>query len=133
MTKRIQSYQDLVDEKERLQSLLQMQKELVHQDIRDIGESLAPVRSVISLAGKLVTRDSSNLLLNAGTNTLIDLVVKKLLLSKAGWLMRLAVPFLLKNFSSHFVAEKKGALINKLFSWIGKKNAKRQQEEAYED
>jgi hypothetical protein len=132
MTKRLQSYQDLVDEKERLRSLLQMQKEIVHQDIREIGEGLAPVRSVISLAGKLITRDSSNLLVNAGTNTLIDLVVKKLFLSKAGWLMRLAVPFLLKNFSSHIISEKKDAILNKIFSWIGKKKAKRQ-EEAYDD
>jgi hypothetical protein len=132
MTKPIKSYKDLVDEKERLQSLLQMQKELVHQDIREIGEGLAPVRSVISLAGKLVTRDSSNMLLNAGTNTLIDLVVKKLFLSKAGWVMRLAVPFLLKNFSSHIISEKKDAVINKLFSWIRKKKATGH-EKAYDD
>jgi len=123
MTKRIQSYQDLLDEKERLQSLLKLQKEAVRRDLREIGEELEPVRSVISLASRLITRDGSNLMLNAGTNTLIDLVVKKLLLSRAGWVTRLAVPFLLKNFSSHLISENKSSIMNKLFSWIGKKNA----------
>ena len=132
MTKRIQSYRDLLDEKERLQSLLKWQKEAVRRDIQEIGEELEPVRSVISLASRLVTRDSSNLVLNAGTNTLIDLVVKKLLLSRAGWLTRLAIPFLLKNYSSHFISENKGSIMKKLFSWIGKKNANGH-EKAYND
>lgn len=123
MTKRIQSYQDLLDEKERLQSVLKVQKEAFRRDIDELKEELEPARSFLSLAGKLVTRDGGNLMLNAGANTLIDLVVKKLLLSRAGWLTRLAVPFLLKNYSSNFISENKDSIMKKLFSWIGKKSA----------
>jgi hypothetical protein len=112
-----------VAEKERLQLLLEVQKEIVNQDIAEIREQLKPVTSFLTFSGKLITRDGSNFALNAGAGTLIDLVVKKLLLSKAGWLTRRIVPFLLKNYSSHFISENKGALMEKLFSWIGKKNA----------
>jgi hypothetical protein len=124
MTRYIQSYEDLLGEKERLQALLKVQKEAIRQDIREIKEELEPIRSLISLAARLVTRDNSNPVLNAGANTLIDLVVKKLLLSRFGWLSRLVIPFLLKNYSSHFISENKGNIFKKLFSWIGKKNAK---------
>jgi len=61
--------------------------------------------------------------LNAGANTVIDMVVKKLILSRAGWITRLVIPFLVKNYSSHVIADKKSTLLSKLFSWIGKKNA----------
>ena len=123
MTKRISSYKDLLEEKERLQLLLQVQKQIIREDIDKIGEEIEPVKKVVSFASRLVTRDNSNLLINAGANKLIDLIVKKLILSRAGWLTRLTVPFLLKNYSSHVISENKGTLLKRLFSWIGKKNA----------
>jgi hypothetical protein len=132
MTKRINSYQDLLDEKQRLQSLLQAQKEIIREDIREIKEDLAPVRSAFSIASKFITRDRHNWVLNAGANTVIDLVVKKLILGRAGWITKLVVPFLVKNYSSHVISEKKGTMFSKLFSWIGKKNANGKEETAEE-
>jgi hypothetical protein len=123
MTKSIKTYKDLLDEKERLQSLLKAQKEILHDDFRQLKQELEPVREVISFAGKLVTRDKGNLALNIGANTLIDIVVKKLILSKAGWITKNLVPFFLKNYSSHIISDNKGSLLKKLFSWVGKKNA----------
>jgi hypothetical protein len=123
MNKRIQSYNDLLEEKQRLQSLLKWQKEELREDFREIKEDLKPVRSALSFAGKLVTRDNNNWVLNAGVNSLIDLVLKKVVLSRTGWFTKFIVPFLMKNYSSHVIADKKGSLMNKLFSWIGKKNA----------
>ncbi len=122
MNRRIQSYKDLLSEKERLQSLLNVQKEIVHRDLREIKEELEPVRSAISFAGKLISRDNSNVLLNAGVNKLIDLLVKKVFLSRAGWIMRQIVPFFLKNYSSHIISENKDAIFSKIFSWIKKSN-----------
>ena len=123
MTKRIQTYQDLLDEKERLQSVLKVQKEILRQDLSDIKEELKPLRSAVAFAGKLITRDHTNTILNAGADTLINLVVKNIFLSRAGWFTRFIVPLLAKNYSSHFISENKKSIVNKLFSWIGKKNA----------
>jgi hypothetical protein len=123
MTKTIRTYKDMLDEKKRLEELLVVQRQLLRDDIREIRESLKPVQSALSFAGKLVTRDRGNFILNAGANSLIDLVIKKLVLSRAGWFTKWVVPFLAKNYSSHIISEKKGLLLKKLFAWIGKKHA----------
>jgi len=129
MTKTIRTYKDMLEEKKRLEELLAEQKQLVRNDIMEIKESLRPVHSALSFAGKLVTREKGNFFLNAGANTLIDLVIKKMVLSRAGWFTKLVVPFLAKNYSSHIISEKKDALLKKLFSWIGKRNANGKEEE----
>jgi hypothetical protein len=128
MTNTIRTYKDMMDEKERLQALLVIQKQAVRNDIDEIKENLKPVQSALSFAGKFVTRDSGNFILNAGANRLINVVVKNLLLARAGWFAKMVVPFILKNYSSHIISEKKGAILSKLFSWIGKKNANGKEE-----
>jgi hypothetical protein len=123
MSKRIQTYQDLLDEKQQMEVLLHAQKELVLADLREIKEELQPARDVLAFVGKVTTRDRSNVLLSMGSDKLIDWVVKKLILAKAGWLTRLVVPYLLKNYSSHIVSDNKDKIFKKVFSWLGiKKN-----------
>jgi hypothetical protein len=121
MTKRITTYEELMLEKHRLKLLLHGQKELIHQDINEIKDHLLPVKSAISFIGKLTTKDSSNPLLSGTMNTVIDLFVRKVLLARAGWFMKLVVPLFLKNYTSHVIDEKKDTIINKVFSWFGGK------------
>jgi hypothetical protein len=123
MTKPIRTYDDLLEEKARLKLLLSAQKELVRQDINELKQELAPVKSAISMVCKIATRDNRNWLLSTAADTIIDMVVKKMVLSKAGWITKLIVPFFMKNFSSHVIADNKDKIVSKLFSWIGKKNA----------
>jgi len=121
MNKPIQSYDDLLREKERLQALLKVQREIVREDVAELRVQLEPITSTLGMAGKLFTRDRNNIILNASANTLIDVIMKKVLLSRAGWIARLVVPFFMKNFSSHLISENKPSLLNKLFSLFGKK------------
>lgn len=130
MEKKIRTYQDLLDEKMRLEALLVEQKEIVKNDFRDIKAKLAPAQNVMNWASKLVTRDTHNWVLNAGANTVIDLIFKKVLLARAGWFMKFAVPFFVKNFTSHVIEEKKTGFLAKLFSWVGKKNSNGKAEHA---
>ena len=122
MTKPIRTYEELLEEKARLKSLLTAQKELVHQDIKAIKMELAPVRSAIAMVGKLTTKENRYGMLTIAADTIIDLVIKRMILSKAGFITRLAVPFFMKNFSSHVIADNKDKIISKLSSWFGKKN-----------
>jgi len=123
MTKRFKTYNDLVKERNQLEALLQTQKELIREDIKELKEHLQPAVKTLSIAGKFFTRESNNVLVAGGINHLIDIVFKRIILARAGWFSRLAVPFLIKNFSSHLVAENKGTLIQKLFSWIKHKSS----------
>lgn len=118
----IRTYDDLLQEKARLKELLQVQKELIRADVQDIKDELQPVKQAIGLIGKFTTRDKTNPLLTSATETIINLVVKKLILARSGWLTKLVVPFLMKNVSSHLVNENQGAIFSKLFSFFGKKN-----------
>ena len=122
MTKPIRTYDDLLEEKARLKLLLSAQKELVRQDINQLKQELAPVKSAISMVGKFATKDNRNWILTTAADTIIDLVVRKMVLSKAGFITKLAVPFFMKNFSSHIIADNKDKIISKLSSWFGKKN-----------
>ncbi|WP_276500105.1 hypothetical protein [Terrimonas pollutisoli] len=123
MTKPIRTYEDLMEEKERLNQLLAAQKELVRQDFIEIKEELAPVRSAISMVGKFATKDNRNFLLTTAADTVIELVVRRMVLAKAGWFTKLVVPFFMKNFSSHVIADNKDKILDKLSKWFGKKNA----------
>ena len=123
MTKPINSYADLLEEKARLKLLLSAQKELVRQDINELKEELAPVKSAISLVGKIATKDKTSWLLTTAADAAIDILLKKIVLSKAGWITKLVLPFFMKNFSSHVIADNKDKIFSKLFSLAGKKNS----------
>lgn len=124
MTNKIKTYQDLLQYEAKLEMLLKAQKELLAQDIELLHEEIKPATNALSFISRVTTSDNGNFFLNQRANKLIDFIVKKLILGKAGWLTRLTIPFFLKNYSSHFIAEHKGEFMAKLFSWIGHKNGK---------
>lgn len=132
MTKSIRTYEDLMEEKERLNQLLAAQRELIRQDFNEIKEELAPVRSAISMVGKFATRDNRNFLLTTAADTAIELVIRRMLLAKAGWFTKIIVPFFMKNFSSHVIADHKDKILDKLSRWFGKKNADGKSDVAFE-
>src|SRR5258705_7385643 len=107
----IRSYDDLLQQEKQMEELLQAQKELLIYDINQLKEELRPATTALTFLSRVITRDKNNLLVNGGVNKIIDLVVRKLLLARAGWLTKLTVPFFLKNYSSHFIADHKGELI----------------------
>ena len=120
MSSRIRTYQDLKAEKYRLEALLQAQRELIRADVQELKQELVPIQNAIKFVGKLARRDMSNPIMTSLSDAAIDLVVKKGLLARAGWITRLAVPFLTKNLSSNLLADNKDALIAKIASWFTK-------------
>ncbi len=120
MNRTIRTYDDLLREKQRLTALLQAQKELVRQDVQSIKQELAPVKKAIEWVGRLTTRDRNNVLLTGASDFLVDVIIKKGLLGRAGWITRIAIPFVAKNLSSHLLAGYKDVLLDKLASWLSK-------------
>jgi hypothetical protein len=118
--KPIRTYNDLLEEKQQLEVLLKAQKELIRYDFKELKAEFQPVIKTVGLAGKMFTKDKTNALLNTGADTLIDIIVKRVLLGKAGWITRTIVPFLIKNVSSHVIADKKDGIIRKVFSLFRK-------------
>lgn len=133
MSKRFTSYNDLLKEKQQLEVLLQAQKQVIRYDVEEIKLKLKPVKETLEFVKKITTRDKSNLLLDLGSDIAINSLVKNFVLSRAGWLTRMIIPFFLKNYSSHFLAEQKDKWLEKLKDWLGHKNGKGDREEEKED
>lgn len=131
MSNRIRTYEDLMEEKARLRDLIAAQKELLSKDIDLIKAEIQPVRKIISTIGKFTSREGKFSALSLAAETGIDVLLRRFFLSKSGFFTRLIVPFLVKNFSSHVIADNKDKIMNKLFSLFGqhRENGKAHPEE----
>jgi hypothetical protein len=106
MKKKITSYQDLINEKLELQRQLEFKKNQIRQDFIALKEEVSPALKVASLVGKVTTRDTrNNVVLQTGANLAIDWATRKIF-PKAGFLVKLLAPVLLKNYASHFLKKK---------------------------
>lgn len=125
MKRMIKSYEDIEREEQLLEELLQSQKELVQLDILVLKQQLKPATMALQFFNKITTVDKSNPLLNEGANTAIDFILKKIVLARAGWITKMLVPLVVKNYSSHFIADHKQDFVQKIFSlFSGNKNGK---------
>jgi len=129
MTKKFNSYKELIEEKQKLEVLLHAQKELLRYDVKALKAEFLPVKDAIETIKKFTTKDKSNMLLTAGSDLLINAVIKNLLLARTGWVTKFIVPYFMKNFSSHVLADNKEKWFHKLKSWMGFKNGKQKKDE----
>jgi hypothetical protein len=133
MSKKFTSYKELLEEKQQLEVLLEAQRQVIRYDVEEIKLKLQPVKETLEFVKRITTKDRSNLLLDLGSDIAINALVKNFILSRAGWFMRSVVPFFLKNYSSHFIAEQKDKWFEKLKSWLGHKNGKKHHDAETED
>jgi hypothetical protein len=124
MKRRITSYQDLEKEEQLLQELLKAQKQLVQADIEQLKIQLKPASTALKFFNDVSLPDRRNPLLTEGANTAIDFLLKKFILGNSGWIIKMIVPYFVKNYSSHLITGNKDNIIQKLFSFIGGKNGK---------
>lgn len=118
MNKKIQTYDDLLEEKKRLEELLVVQKQAISSNWVEMKDGLKPVNSIFAFFGKLTHRDKSNPLVNMGIDIGGDILLKRILLARAGWFTRLAVPYLLKNYSSNVLGNKGKSFVHRIKHWL---------------
>jgi hypothetical protein len=104
---RITSCDDLQYERRRLEALIKHQKYIVRQDLdelkNELKQEIRPALEAASLVKKLTTRETRNeTVLQIGSTVLIDLLLRRLF-ARSNVFIRLAVPALLKNYSSHLL------------------------------
>ncbi len=118
---KINSYEDLEKERKRLMQKLRSQEELIKVDMAGVREGLRPFGKAMETVNKMATRDNTAPIFNFGMEMGIDLFVRKFLLARAGWLTKIVIPFLVKNYSSHFIGEeKREALMKKVKGFFQK-------------
>ncbi|HEY1114896.1 MAG TPA: hypothetical protein VGE66_15105 [Chitinophagaceae bacterium] len=115
--RKIKTYEDLEEEKHRLMGILRTQEDLIKDDLAGVREGLKPFSNAVNVINKMATRDNTAPVMNFGLEMGIDLLVRKVMLKRAGWFAKIVVPFLVKNYSSHIIGEeKREALMKKVKS-----------------
>ncbi len=97
---KINNYEDLVLERKRLEAELVHYKSVINSEVNSIKQKFEPISDVVSFFSSSPTKSPNNKLLQVGTNIGIELLVRQKLLSKAGWLTKLVLPYILKKVSS---------------------------------
>ncbi len=110
---KINSYEDLEKERQRLMQKLRSHEDLIKVDMAGVREGLKPFGKAMETVNKMATRDNTAPIFNFGMEMGIDLFVRKFLLARAGWLTKIVIPFLVKNYSSHFIGEEKREVLMK--------------------
>lgn len=123
---KIKTYQDLLQEEQRLKEQLKFQETLIRQDLVSLKENLEPVKKVYDQVHKIFTRDNRVPIFNIGLEMGIDVLLRRFILRRAGWFARIFVPYILKNYASHIIGEeKRKAIIKKIESLFNKIRPKR--------
>jgi len=124
---RIKNYADLEAEKLRLMALLRNHEEAIKNDVANVREGLKPVSNALNVVNKMATRDNRVPVMNFGVEMGIDLLVRRVLLGRAGWFAKTVVPYIIKNYTSHFIGEeKKKILLGKMRDFFQKLRPKNQ-------
>jgi hypothetical protein len=115
---KIKTYEDLLQEEQRLLTQLKATELLIRDDIAGVKEGLKPIGNVVKTIGKFTTRDKTGALANFGLDFSVDLFIRRLLLARAGWFTKILVPYVVKNYSSHIISEQQKAKLMKKISNI---------------
>jgi hypothetical protein len=129
--RKIDNIEQLREERIRLRKEIRMLEEEMEHDFTGIKEYLHPFHLAMNATGKILTRKDA-WLFGPGINFVIDMLVGRMLLRKAGWLSRLTVPFLLKNVTHNYVVDHAGTIIDTLKNLFNKFRGKNHQEEIYD-
>jgi hypothetical protein len=114
----INNYNDLIAEKQRLQLLLELQKERFSSNFKELKdelkEDLKPATTILQTVGKLTKKSERsktvvNLALDYGGKLL-----KNTLLKKVSWPLRIVIPFFAKNIASHLIADSKNKKVKEI-------------------
>lgn len=132
MNKKISTYEDLLQEEQRLTAQLSSYKELIKDDIAGIKEGLNPIKQITKTVRSLFTRGDNGPLLNFGMNFGLDVLMKKVLLGRASWITKVVVPYVIKNYASHLITEDQRKNVAKTVSKFMTKILMKKKKEPFE-
>jgi len=112
--RKIETLFDLKTERTRLYIRKAQLENEIKNDFEALKASFAPAQVVADAAATMLVNKNHGLV-NGATSTLLDLILKNILLKNAGFMTRLVLPFIAKNTANNFVANNK----TKILGWVG--------------
>ncbi len=126
MSKKISSYDDLLEEKVRLKELLGLQKAAISGSLGAIQDHVRPITNGLFVVTRLLTKIGkrnrpTSPLLNVGLDIGVDMVLRRYLLRKAGWFSRTFIPLIASTLLARYLnSEKENGLVQKMNQFFGK-------------
>jgi hypothetical protein len=124
MSKKIATYDDLLEEKARLQELLAIQRETISINFALVKDEIKPVASGISNVFITLSRfgkqPQQSPLVYFGIDLATQMVLRRWLKMKTGWFTRSVVPFVIRYYVSKLAAEKGNPFWEKIRSAFSK-------------
>ncbi|GAA4334047.1 hypothetical protein [Flaviaesturariibacter amylovorans] len=126
MSKKIASYDELLEEKARLQELLGLQKQAINASLGSLQEGVRPVTNGVLVMTRVLARIGrrnrpTSPLLNVGLDIGVDMVLRRWILRKAGWFSRTFVPLAASTLLARYLnSEKETELVKKLKKFFSK-------------
>lgn len=124
MKTKIQNQDDLRAERTRLNNQIQVAKAKMRNEFTAIKTELNPARQAVGVIGDIFTAPQKGLL-NMGIGLGVDTILRRGLLSRAGWVTKLIVPFLVRNVASNYISKNRESVVENLLGWV--KNATEKQ------
>ena len=131
-TRKIKTYEDLLQEEQRLTVQMHSYKDLIKEDIAGLKQGLNPVKRGAKMVKGLFSRGDNGQLLNFGLNFGMDVVLRRMLLARAGWVTKVMVPYLVKNYASHLVTEEQRKAVGKSVSKFISKILMKKKKESFD-
>jgi len=115
----IKTYEDLEAEEKRLNALLYSHKANIEDSFSAVKDGLNPYKQAVETAKSLFSLDKTNPMMRFGMDFGVDVLIRRLLLAKAGWFTKIVVPFFVRNYSSYFLNEyKRSKVIQKIVGFF---------------
>lgn len=140
MTRKIKTYEDLLQEESRLTAQLSSYKELIKTDIAGVKEGLNPIKRAKEKVKSLFTREDKNSpALNFSLNFVLDYIIRKIIPARTGVFTKTVIPFFIKNYVSHLITDEQrktiSTKVNELVAKIDgiiRKTMEKKHQKAYE-
>jgi len=133
MNQKIKTYEDLLQEEQRLTTQLASYKGVIRDDITGVKAALNPVKRVAATVKNLFTFDDNGPLLNFGLKFGTDVLMRRVLLGRASWIAKVVVPYLIKNYSSHLITEGQRKAVAKTVSKFLSKFMMKKKKEPFQE
>jgi len=118
--KAFKTYKQLTREKERLEQLINAQKQLLKADAEELKLRVKPLSEIRYHIRHLTFRDAISLFVALNSDVIVKKFFQKIITASSGWPGKVLVPYVLKKYSSGFLAEQKKKIIKWFQLWFKK-------------
>ena len=124
MSKIITTHKEMMEEKARLQALLEAQKELIHLDLQGLKSGLKPATNMVSFVSSFKKKSADNPMIGMVAGLATDIILRKLLFKRAGWAVKTVLPFVMRKVTTNLASTSaKPGILNKLLKRFTHKRA----------